>query len=196
MKAAARRAGSRLLRLGRLLAGRNVLRRHCDRIEGAAVACLSAAFLVASITAASFAGHLYRSEHAAAARLHPTTAVLSQPGPVAGSRTAAARAKWRLPSGTQRSGPLTPVTAPAIYCAPAGASVRVWLGRSAEPLAPPLSPGDMAFNALFAGLTITAGAAVALILCYLLCRMALDRHRLARWESAWAAVGPRWTSRR
>ena len=50
--------------------------------------------------------------------------------------------------------------------------------------------------ALFAGITVTAGAALAVILCYLLCRMVLDRHRLARWESAWAAVGPQWTSRR
>jgi hypothetical protein len=41
-----------------------------------------------------------------------------------------------------------------------------------------------------------AGATVVLILCYYLCRGLLDRHRLASWESTWAAVGPRWTSRR
>ena len=40
------------------------------------------------------------------------------------------------------------------------------------------------------------GAALVLFLCYLLCRMVLDRHRLARWESAWVTVGPRWTTRR
>jgi hypothetical protein len=54
----------------------------------------------------------------------------------------------------------------------------------------------MIFNALSAAITTTAGAAVVLAVCYSLCRMALDRHRLARWEAAWAAVGPRWTSRR
>jgi hypothetical protein len=54
----------------------------------------------------------------------------------------------------------------------------------------------MVLTALLAGVTVTAGAAVVLILCYHLCRMVLDRHRLARWESAWAATGPRWTSRR
>src|SRR6266704_2312644 len=111
-------------------------------------------------------------------------------------QAAAAQARWRLPNGTERSGTLTTVTVPAIYYAPAGTPVRVWLDRSGEPVAPPPSPGDMIFSALFAGITATACSAVALILCYLLCRMVLDRHRLARWESAWAAFGPRWTSRR
>ena len=47
---------------------------------------------------------------------------------------------------------------------------------------------------MLAGMTITVGAAVALILCYRLCRAFLDRHRLARWDSAWAVVGPQWTA--
>jgi hypothetical protein len=47
-----------------------------------------------------------------------------------------------------------------------------------------------------AGITATEGATIVLIFCYLLCRMLLNRHRLVRWESAWAAVGPRWTTRR
>ena len=157
---------------------------------------LSAAFLTASVGAVFFAGHLYQSERAVAARLRPAVAVLSQPGPVAVASTAAVRATWRLPNGTDRSGTLTTATAPAIYRAPAGASVQVWLDRSGEPLAAPPSAFNMIFNALFDGITATAGSAAALILCYLLCRMALDRRRLARWESAWTAVGPRWTSRR
>jgi hypothetical protein len=53
----------------------------------------------------------------------------------------------------------------------------------------------MILTALFAGFSATAGAAVVLGICYRLCRTALDRHRLAGWESAWAAIGPRWTSR-
>jgi hypothetical protein len=39
-------------------------------------------------------------------------------------------------------------------------------------------------------------AAVVLVICYWLGRLALDRRRLASWESAWALTGPRWTSRR
>jgi hypothetical protein len=196
MRDSARQAVRRLLRLGRLLLGRNELRRPCDRIEGAVAFSLLAAFLTAAVGAACLAGRLYQSEHAVAARLRPAVAVLSQPGPAGPSQATAAEATWRLPDGTVRSGTLTTMTAPAIYHAPAGESVPVWLDRSGEPLAPPPSPGDIIFNALFADIIMTAGAAMALILCYLLCRMALDRQRLARWEAAWAAVGPRWTSRR
>jgi hypothetical protein len=54
----------------------------------------------------------------------------------------------------------------------------------------------MICTALMASVTVTEGAPLVLFLCYLLCRMVLDRHRLARWESARATVGPRWTTRR
>ncbi len=131
-----------------------------------------------------------------AARVRPAGAVLSQPGPVAGSQTSAVRATWRLPNGSQRSGTLTAATAPDIYYSPAGTSVPVWLNRSGQPQAAPPTVSDIVFNALAGGIAVTSGAGLALILCYLLCRVVLDRLRLARWESAWAAVGPRWTSRR
>lgn len=193
MRGSARREGRALRRLGRLLLSRNALRRPADRVEGAVVVALMAAFLAATVGAACFAGHLYQSERAAAARMRPTVAVLAQPGPVTAVAISAV-ARWRLPNGTERSGILTAVTAPAINNAPAGASVRVWLDHSGEPEAPPPSPGVMILTALFAGLSATAGAAAVLGLCYLLCRAALDRHRLAQWESAWAAIGPRWTS--
>jgi hypothetical protein len=192
MRGSARRAG----RLARRFLGRNELRRPADRIETAVIVCLVAAFLTALVAAVYFAGHLYQSEHAAAAGLRPAVAVLSQPGPVATAQTAAVGARWRLPSGTERSGTLTTVTAPAIYHAPAGTSVQIWLDHSGEPAAPPPRPDDMIFSALLAGITATAGATVVLVLCYSFCRTVLDRHRLAGWESAWAAVGPRWTSHR
>ncbi len=196
MRGSARRAGRPLRRQGRLLAGRNELRRPADRIEAAVIITLAAAFLTAAIAAACVAGHLCQSEHTAAARLRPTVAILSQPGPVAAIPTAAARAVWWLPDGTERSGTLTTAIAPAIDSAPAGTSLRVWLDRSGEPEAPPRSLADMIFTALLIGGIAMAGVSVVLTVCYLLCRMALDRHRLARWESAWAAVGPRWTTRR
>jgi hypothetical protein len=196
MRGSARRAGRPPQHLARRLLGRNELRRPADRIETAVIVCLVAAFLTAAVAAACFAGHLYQSEHTAAAGLRPAVAVLSQPGPAATAQTAAVGARWRLRNGTERSGTLTTVTAPAIYGAPAGTSVQIWLDRSGEPAAPPANPADMIFSALLAGIIATAGAAVVLILCYTLCRTVLDRHRLAGWESAWAAVGPRWTSHR
>jgi hypothetical protein len=195
MRGPARRARLRLLRLGRLLLGRNKLRRSCDRIEGAVIVLLLAAFVTASVLAASFAGHIYRSEHAAVARLRPAVAVLSRPG-AAGSQTTAAAATWLLPDGAERSGMLTSVTAPAIYDAPAESSVKIRLDHSGQPVAPPPSWYDIIATALLASVVTIAGAATVLILCYVLCREALDRYRAARWDSAWAAVGPQWTSRR
>lgn len=195
MRGSARRARP-LRRLGRLLLGRNELRRPADRIEGIVVAFLAAAFLAATVAAASFAGHLYRAERAMAARLRPTVAVLSQPRPVTATPTAAATARWRLPNGRQRSGTLTTVTVPAIYHAPAETSVWAGLDRSGRPVSSPPSTGDLIADALATWISTTAGAALVLALCYSLCRIVLDRHRLARWESAWAATGPRWTSRR
>ena len=136
MRGSARRAGRPPQHLARRLLGRNELRRPADRIETAVIVCLVAAFLTAAVAAACFAGHLYQSEHTAAAGLRPAVAVLSQPGPAATAQTAAAGARWRLRNGTERSGTLTTVTAPAIYGAPAGTSVQIWLDRSGEPAAP------------------------------------------------------------
>jgi hypothetical protein len=195
MRGPARRARLRLLRSG-LFLGRNKLRRRCDRIEGAVVVLLLAVFVTAAAWAASLAGHIYRSEHTAADRLRPAVAVLSQPGPAAGSLTTAAAATWPLPDGAERSGVLTSVTAPASYDAPAGTSVKIWLGHSGQPVAPPPGWWNITATALLASVVTIAGAAMVLILCYGLCREALDRYRAARWESAWAAVGPQWTSRR
>jgi hypothetical protein len=166
MRGSARRPGRLRRRRRRLLLGRNELRRPSDRIEGLVVAFLGAAFLAAAIAAACFAGHLYQSQRATAAYLRPAAAVLSRPA------------------------------APIIHNVPAGGSAQVWLSRPGQTMAARPSPLGMAVTALFTGLCLTEGAALVLGLCYLLCRMILDRHRLARWESAWAAVGPRWTSRR
>jgi hypothetical protein len=196
MRSSARRAGRPLKRRARLLLGRNELRRPADRIEGLVAAVLTAAFLTAAVAAVFFAGHIYQFQRASAAHVRPTGAVLTQPGPVPGSHTATVRATWRLPNGTRRSGTLTAAAAPGIYYAPARASVSVWLNRSGQPQAAPPTPADVVFNAVADGIAATAGAALALTLCYLFCRIVLDRLRLAKWETAWAAVGPRWTSRR
>jgi hypothetical protein len=79
MRGSARWAGRPLRRLGRLRLGRNKLRRPADRIEAAVVVCLVAAFLTAAVAATCFAGHLYQSEHTAAAHLRSAPAVLTSP---------------------------------------------------------------------------------------------------------------------
>jgi hypothetical protein len=186
-----------LPRLARLLLGRNELRRPCDRIEGAILLALSAAFLTSTVVAALLAGHLYQSQRAAAARLRPTLAVVSSPGPVvASANVLETRATWRLADGTERSGMLTGAIAPAIYDAQTGTTLPVWLNRSGNPQPPPPGQDDIIAAMLIVTTIIPAGAAVLLTCCYWPCRVALDRHRLARWGQAWAVTGPRWTSRR
>ena len=61
---------------------------------------------------------------------------------------------------------------------------------------PMRSCGSALGPGLVAGLAVAAVAAMALLICYALGRLVLDRRRLAAWESAWNLTGPRWTTRR
>jgi hypothetical protein len=182
-----------LRRLARLLRP-NALRRPSDRVELALVALLLAAFLATVIVAPFLSVRIDQSQSAAAQHLHPAVAVLSEGGPygngLAGNGWAAAR--WRAPDGQQRTGTLTTLTAPAIWDASPGTRVQVWLSSSGIPTIPPPGPG----TALFTGVSIVMLAGITLMICYWLCRVILDRRRLAGWESAWARIGPRWTTRR
>jgi hypothetical protein len=181
-------------RLARMLAGRNPLRRPIDRFEGLVLVVLTAVFGVAVAVAAIVGMHTYQSQQAAV-RVRPAVAVLAQPGPPAGSfpRVGQAQARWESPGG-ERSGVLTTVTVPAISGAAAGTRVAVWLNPSGQPAAPPPGPAVMIIYALVTGVAVTGVAGVALLIAYALARHALDRRRLAGWETAWARTGPRWTT--
>jgi hypothetical protein len=198
MEAKARGVPRRMSRLVRWLAGRNALRRPVDRIEGAILVMLSAALLVAVAVAGILGTHTYQSQRAASAGLRPAVAVLIQAGPLYGgpARAGQAEARWRDRGGGKRSGLLTTVSAPGIVGAAAGARIPVWLDRSGQPAAPPGGQVAMIVNALVLGVALAGGAAVALFVCYALCRLTLDRRRLTAWESAWSLTGPRWTTRR
>jgi hypothetical protein len=198
MNVKARGATRRMSRLVRWLAGRNALRRPVDRIEGAVLMVLSAALLVAVAVAAILGTHTYQSQRAASAGLRPAVAVLIQAGPVYGSLAyhGQAEARWRDPGGGEQTGMLTTGTAPGIIGAAAGARVPVWLDRSGRPAVPPGGQAAMIVNALAVGAGAAGGAVAALLICYALCRLVLDRRRLAAWESAWSLTGPRWTTRR
>jgi hypothetical protein len=198
MNVKARRATRRTSRLVRWLARRNALRRPVDRIEGAVLVVLSAALLVAVAVAAVLGTHTYQSQRAASASLHPAVAVLIQAGPFYGSiaHIGRAEARWRDRAGGKRSGVLTTRSTPGIVGAAAGDRIPVWLDRSGQPVAPPVSRVAMVVYALAEGAAAAGGAGVALLIYYALCRHALDRRRLAAWESAWSFTGPRWTTRR
>jgi hypothetical protein len=107
-----------------------------------------------------------------------------------------AEARWRDPGGREQSGMLTTSTAPGLLRAAAGARIPVWLDRSDQPTAPPAGQAAMIVNALAPSTAVAGGAGMILLVCYGLCRIVLDRRRLAAWESAWSLTGPRWTTRR
>jgi hypothetical protein len=189
----------RMSRLVRWLAGRNTLRRPVDRIEGAVLVALTVAFLVALAVASVLGVHRYQSQRAASAGLRPVVAVLSQAGPMfydSFAQRGQAEARWRDPGGSEQSGVLTTSTAPGIVGAVAGARIPVWLDRSGQPVAPPGGQVAMIVNALAPSTAVAGAAGMTLLVCYGLCRLVLDRRRLAAWESAWSLTGPRWTTRR
>jgi hypothetical protein len=189
----------RMSRLVRWLAGRNTLRRPVDRIEGTVLVVLTAAFLVAMAVASVLGVHTYQSQRMASAGVRPVVAVLSQAGPLSYGSMAQlgeAEARWRDPGGSEQSGVLTTATAPDILGAAAGARIPVWLDRSGQPVAPAGGQVAMIVNALAPSIAMAGGAGMTLLVCYGLCRLVLDRRRLAAWESAWSLTGPRWTTRR
>jgi hypothetical protein len=191
-------ATHRMSRLARLLTGRNALRRPVDRIEGAVLIALCAAFGVAVAIACIAGTHTYQVQQAAMVGLHPASAVLLQDGPSADSlgRVGQAEARWFVPRGGEKSGVLTTATAPDIAGAVTGGRVSIWLNRSGQPAGPPADQALMIIYSLVAGAVVAAPAGMALLGVYALCRVVLDRRRLAAWESAWDRTGPSWTTRR
>jgi hypothetical protein len=192
------RATRRIPRLARWLTGRNALRRPVDRIEGAVLMALVAAFGVAVVVASVFGAHIFQAERASTAGLRPVTAQLIQAGPPGGglSHVGQAEARWPGPGGGEHTGVLTTATVPGIAGAPAGTQIPIWLTPSGQPAPPPADLTVMVLYSLVAATMVTAITAMALLILYRLCRLALDRRRLAAWESDWDRTGPRWTSRR
>jgi hypothetical protein len=190
------RAARPMPRLAGLLISRNDLKRSLDRVEAAVVAMLLAVFVAVVALACVLGVHAYQSQRAAAARLRPVVAVLSQNGPADSlAGYGQAQARWRAPDGRQRSGPLTTDTAPGIWNAVAGSRVRVWVTGAGDPAARPSQPA-MILTALLFPFWGSAGAGIVLVICYWAGRRVIDRRRLAAWESEWARIGPRWTTRR
>jgi hypothetical protein len=186
-----------MVRLARFVTGRNALRRPVDRIEAAVLIALYAAFGVAVAIACMAGIRTYQVQQAVSVGLRPASAVLIQDGPSAGSlgRVGQAEARWFVPGGGEQSGVLTTATAPDIAGAAVGARIPVWLDPSGRPTGAPPDETVMIIYSLVAGAMVTAIAGTALLVVYALCRVILDRRRLAAWESAWDRTGPSWTTR-
>lgn len=183
----------------------NPLRRASDRAEAWIRVGLLAVYLIAGPMAAhAAAGWVHRSgapERAAgAARVHAVKAVLLQPAPAihAGAAPDPAGqvwvpARWASPGVPAGSGE---VLAPR--GSPAGSEVTVWLTASGQVTSPPdrgRSAGETV-PAVPIGMIGLVVVGLALLAVLRLIQRFLNWRRMAAWEAAWSAIGPRWTGRR
>jgi hypothetical protein len=180
----------------------NPLRRGSDRAEAWVRAVLLAAFVaagpVAAVAAGGWVSHLGTEMNARASQVHSVDAVLLPPAGAAISPVAVdgrgsqvwVKARWEGAGGSTQTGEV-----PAPAGSPAGRVVTVWLDASGRVTGPPLR-GQFATNPALAAVMALIGVALALLVALKLTRRFLDRRRLAAWEAAWSAIGPRWTGRR
>ena len=177
----------------------NPLRRASDRAEAWIRAGLLVILLIGGPTTALAAGQW--AAHAAgtgtSVQPHAVRAVLLQPAITPASPGAAAqgdqvwvRARWESAGGSARTGEV-----PAPAGAAAGAAVTVWLTASGRVTDPP-QWGDFAFAAVLTAVMTLAVTAFALLAALRLVQRFLNWRRMAAWEAAWRAIGPRWTGHR
>ena len=199
-----RQAAPSATRLGRLMRelrpDGNPLRRATDRAEAAIMAGLLASFLAGAPLAGLVAGHWahitgMRAERHQAATFRHVPAVLLQdsPPPVYSHGQAGlseVRARWVAPDGSPRTGEVHAGGARA------GSVVMVWIDSSGRVTGAPLRHSDADGQAALAAAVAPAALALTLMIAAALARWALGRRRLAAWEAAWLAIGPRWTGRR
>ena len=179
----------------------NPLRRTTDRVEGAVIAVLVAAFFTGAPLAALAAGHAAaaegsRTQHSQTS-WHRVSAVLQQKAPVRphpmfqGSLDPLVPARWRAPDGTPRTGRVF-----AHEGAAAGSMVQVWTNGAGQLTPAPLEQYDVIAGTTLAASLAAVGVAAVLTLLGLLTRWVLDRRRLAAWHTRWESTGPQWTGRR
>jgi hypothetical protein len=176
----------------------NPLRRRSDLVEAWLLPAAIAAFLVLGPIVAVVTVAWVHADEAAARHAelswHRVEAVLLQavPGPeMSGDGTngwlSSTPARWTV-SGRRYRGDVQ-----AAAGSRAGSGVPVWLDRAGTVQAPPLTPAQLGDRAVTAALIALAILAMVLAGVACLGKRALDKRRLASWETAWLAVGPRWS---
>jgi hypothetical protein len=181
----------------------NPLLRQVDRIETAVMAALVIAFLAAAPLASLYAGRLADTQGLREQRAEQHTwtrepAILRQSasagliGMDGAWDTAMVTASWAVPSsGGHRTGRIAmPLNAHK------GEVVSVWVTPTGELAHPPLTGADVRDRIAFAVLIASTGVAALELLIAVVVRVALRRRRMAGWESAWRAVGPKWSQLR
>jgi hypothetical protein len=193
-----RRIARRRRRVGVLSLGSSPLRRGVDRIEARIFAGLLAAFLIGAPLLAVAAGRWEYSagvaEQRAQQSVHLVTAVLLQDVPNIvvgdGAWDAGALARWTAPDGTSRVGDVLD-TAGTL----AGSTVQIWVDGSGRQTDPPLTHHGLMTQVITATALAPAAFAITLLTVAFCLRWLVNRSRLMGWATAWANIGPRWTSR-
>jgi hypothetical protein len=176
----------------------NPLRRRSDLVEAWLLPAAIAVFLALCPLIALVTGAIIRADNAAAQHArqswHKAEAVLLQPapGPEMSDSGANTWVVW-TPASWTVTGRRHVGLVPALADSRAGSIVTVWLDHSGSERTLPLTTAQL--RERIAGTTFIALAILAVLLASLgwLARRAIDRRRLAGWETAWLAVGPRWS---
>jgi hypothetical protein len=180
---------------------RNPLRRRSDRLEAGMIAGLIAVFLIAGPVLVAVAMHwtraagLQQQRAEATWRQVPATVARSAPtqrnGSLGPADTFWTLARWAAPDGQPRNGwiPVSPHIA-------AGSSVRVWVNRSGALTGSPLQRAQLHGRIVIFGMLTAAVLGLLLCVVGIAGRLLFSRRRLADWDTAWQAVGPRWTPQR
>lgn len=184
------------VRLARALRpDRNPLCRASDRAEAWIRAGLVVTFLIGAPIAAVAVGlwTAHAADAGTSARPHAVQAVLLQPATAPKSRATAVhsarvlvKARWKNSDNSIRTGEV-----PAPLGTAAGASVTVWLDTAGRVTGPP--PSDSAAGPVLTAIMALATMTLVLLIALRLIARFLDWRRLATWEAAWRAIGPRWT---
>jgi hypothetical protein len=176
---------------------RNPLRRPADRVEAAVFAGLLAGFLMGAPVSAIVAGRVtdateLRQQHSEQAWRQVAATVLVSSGAVTGSAFGSSDAwvpaRWPAPGHRTRRGLVELDGA-----ARAGQQVGIWTNAAGRLTGPPLTRQTIQLDVTLATLIAPAALALVLLAAGGAVRLVLNRRRLAAWDAAWDAIGPRWT---
>jgi len=198
----ARRPDIRVTRLGRFIRGRrldrNPLRRPSDRLETAALAVLVIVFLAAAPFAALATGswalatgrQTQLAEQASSYQVPARVLKLDSPGGVFAYGDPQAQARWTAHDGRVITGEITVPLDTAV-----GSTQQLWTTRDGRITNPPLEDSQVTGQAYFDEVFAVFVLAILLTIIGLVARWALDKHRMAAWETEWRTAGPAWTTR-
>jgi hypothetical protein len=193
-----------LRRLGTVLARRlgldsNPLRRRSDRIEAWMCAALLVLLLAGAPLLAIMTGSWVRASGLAEMRAERSwrqvAAIALESAPAASpylplsTEWVTGRLADSAPGPRQRQIPVSPgVTA--------GTTVHVWVDAAGQIRVRPLLPGQLAARVALAEVSVPIAWAMTVVILAETGRWLLTRRRLAAWDRAWQAIGPRWTQLR